>query len=293
MATAANRAVIQTALLSVKSLRRRRLGHISPASFPQNGKNKWGRKENGLPNNLLAMGGAGRRPAPRASLVLGGEKPRRRNGLNGGTNGLNGTNGIHGSTANPNNNAKSLVNGSGGADMNGKRLVSNRMDQQRSTIRRYVNGSSPKNGLAAIHDAPQLNGSACSTLSASNKENENTQIGNKYSSDLVVVLDMDECLIHSQFLSDQLVDKYRQVEDRPTRSTRQGGEEAESLFLNACDSFRINLPDGDLVNVNKRPNLDIFLREITSKFETYIFTAAMEVSSVVCLCFAEHLQSDT
>lgn len=100
---------------------------------------------------------------------------------------------------------------------------------------------------------------------------------------------MDECLIHSQFLSDRCVDKYRQVEDRPTSqsslSTSQqqrqqyGHQEADSLlFTNAgCDSFRIHLPDGDLVNVNKRPNLDIFLREITSKFETYIFTAAVEV----------------
>jgi CTD small phosphatase-like protein 2 len=39
----------------------------------------------------------------------------------------------------------------------------------------------------------------------------------------------------------------------------------------------MSLPDGDLVHINKRPNLDIFLREITSKFETYIFTAAMKV----------------
>jgi hypothetical protein len=63
-----------------------------------------------------------------------------------------------------------------------------------------------------------------------------------------------------------------------------GGREEEPdslLFTNAgCDSFRIHLPDGDLVNVNKRPNLDIFLSEITSKFETYIFTAAVEVRKI-------------
>jgi len=80
-----------------------------------------------------------------------------------------------------------------------------------------------------------------------------------------VVLDMDECLIHSQF-PDQLADKYRQVEDRPTSSS-----------THHCESFGINLPDGDFVKVNKRPHLEIFLQEITSKYETHIFTAAMEV----------------
>lgn len=162
------------------------------------------------------------------------------------------------------------------------------MEQQRSAMansRRYVNGASHLNSLGIAtnyDDAAQLlkrdTGSSSTEKSSSSKHE-------KYSSDLVVVLDMDECLIHSQFLSDQHVDKYRQVEDRPSSNSsssafQQRGnntEEAESIVLTSCDSFRINLPDGDLVNVNKRPNLDLFLKEITSKFETYIFTAAMEV----------------
>ncbi|EED95855.1 predicted protein, partial [Thalassiosira pseudonana CCMP1335] len=96
---------------------------------------------------------------------------------------------------------------------------------------------------------------------------------------LIVVLDMDECLIHSQFLSDQTHDKYRQDEERPTGKSpfHYSNEEAESIITTSCESFRISLPDGDLVHINKRPNLDLFLKEITSKFETYIFTAAMEV----------------
>lgn len=81
-------------------------------------------------------------------------------------------------------------------------------------------------------------------------------------SDMVLVLDMDECLIHSQFLSNT---EYRQDEYRP------------SAISKSVESFRIELPDGDLVQVNKRPGLDEFLQTVTSKFETHIFTAAMEV----------------
>ena len=45
----------------------------------------------------------------------------------------------------------------------------------------------------------------------------------------------------------------------------------------SVDSFCITLPDGDVVMVNKRPFLHEFLKEVTSRFETYIFTAAMKV----------------
>ena len=84
-------------------------------------------------------------------------------------------------------------------------------------------------------------------------------------SDLIVVLDMDECLIHSQFLS-MKDDLYRQKEARP-----------DKISTKTIESFRITLPDGDIVQVNKRPHLDEFLQKVSSRFETHIFTAAMEV----------------
>ena len=132
-------------------------------------------------------------------------------------------------------------------------------------------------------------------------------------SDLIVVLDMDECLIHSQFLSQQgralsapeldgggdddgggegpvMADKYRQAEARPTRSTAfHTDEEAESIIAANCEYFRYHLADGDLVHVNKRPNLDVFLREVTGRFETHVFTAAMEVYANPLL---DRLESD-
>ena len=151
-----------------------------------------------------------------------------------------------------------------------------------------LNGSSSSNHTygSASRIQPLLNGRVSLNRNGStdsnnqhitNEENENKTGG--FSSDLIVVLDMDECLIHSQFLSDHMHEKYRQEEDRPSGGSSFGysGEEAESIITATCESFRISLPDGDIVHINKRPNLDIFLKEITSKFETHIFTAAMEV----------------
>ena len=246
-------AVQAAALLSLRGLRRRRLGHIGPNHY-QDHLDKWGRKKiNGTPSSLIGASG-GKRPEPRASLVLGGKPSltRRRN------------NGLDGLSA-----KKTAVRMKGNDNNKEKVLISNAFEQRvLRTSHSYANGASGTNGLKH--------------LSTKEHSSEEQKVGEQYSSDLIVVLDMDECLIHSQFLSDQLVDKYRQVEDRPSTSSSssQNGydnEEVESIVLSTCESFRINLPDGDLVNVNKRPNLDIFLKEITSRYETYIFTAAMEV----------------
>ncbi|KAL7453119.1 hypothetical protein ACHAWC_004801 [Mediolabrus comicus] len=251
-------AIQAAALLSLRGLRRRRLGHIGPNHY-QNDLDKWGRKKiNGTPSTLLGVNG-GRRPAPRASLVLGGQPPRRRN---------NG-NGLDKQIAA----AKSSATKINGNDIKENGFISNGFEQNMlRASRSYANGATDtKNGL---------NGNSSARVDQNTSENSSDETKKGYSSDLVVVLDMDECLIHSQFLSDQLVDKYRQVEDRPATSSSSSfhqGEEAESIILSTCQSFRISLPDGDLVNVNKRPNLDIFLKEITSRYETYIFTAAMEV----------------
>ena len=279
MAAASQRAALQTALLSIRGLRRRKLGHVGANAYNLD-LDKWGRRKNlnggggGVPSNLLGAGMA-KRPAPRASLVLGGQKPvsRRKNGLNGAAAAA----------------AKPRLNG--GGDANGRRLRAGMMEQQLTSMssRRYVMGSSHTNGLAmTAEDAPpnKLNGEPSTQT---NGEDPQTRGGKK--SDLVVVLDMDECLIHSQFLSDQMVDKYRQYEDRPPTASFQQGRHEEPVMWSTCESFRINLPDGDLVNVNKRPNLDLFLDEITSRFETYIFTAAMEVRIVHMICaYDVHLQ---
>lgn len=116
--------------------------------------------------------------------------------------------------------------------------------------------------------------------SKSHSLNTNGQCATETASDLVVVLDMDECIIHSQFLTitREVDNDYRQQEaGRPPSQAFNYDDEPESIIPSSCDSFRLCLPDGDQVHVNKRPNLDSFLKRVTSQYQTYIFTAAMKV----------------
>jgi TFIIF-interacting CTD phosphatase-like protein len=93
-----------------------------------------------------------------------------------------------------------------------------------------------------------------------------------YESDLVVVLDMDECLIHSQFLQGPGAKYAHQVQQNGSSSSH-----ADTATLKSVDTFNITLPDGEQVLVHERPHLHEFLLEVSSKYETHIFTAAMEV----------------
>lgn len=90
-----------------------------------------------------------------------------------------------------------------------------------------------------------------------------------YDSDLIVVLDMDECLIHSQFLSAGNTHLAHQLRSNMNRRRHSSGQ--------VVDSFRVTLPDGDLVHVNVRPGLYDFIQDVTDRFETHVYTAAMEV----------------
>jgi len=93
-----------------------------------------------------------------------------------------------------------------------------------------------------------------------------------YESDLVVVLDMDECLIHSQFLQGPGAKYAHQVQQNGSSSFI-----ADAATTKSVDTFNVTLPDGERVLVHERPHLHDFLREVSSKYETHIFTAAMEV----------------
>ncbi|CAI5709038.1 unnamed protein product [Hyaloperonospora brassicae] len=79
---------------------------------------------------------------------------------------------------------------------------------------------------------------------------------------LALVLDMDECLVHSQFQND--VAQYRQSERRPAHVAPYS------------DSFEIVLDDGERARVNKRPGLDRFLEEAAKHYDVYVFTAGLE-----------------
>lgn len=98
----------------------------------------------------------------------------------------------------------------------------------------------------------------------------------QFDSDLVVVLDMDECLIHAQFLSSPAVARVYAHQLRQQRRQQQSRESSTST-ASAVDSFRFTLPDGGLVHVNIRPGLEDFLKKVTERFETHVFTAALPV----------------
>jgi CTD small phosphatase-like protein 2 len=87
-----------------------------------------------------------------------------------------------------------------------------------------------------------------------------------YDSDMIVILDMDECLIHSQFLSSNAQSYAHQLKQKRIHQ-----------HLQPVDNFRFALPDGEMVHVNLRPGLQDFLKAVTDRFETHVFTAAMQV----------------
>jgi CTD small phosphatase-like protein 2 len=107
------------------------------------------------------------------------------------------------------------------------------------------------------------------------KDGNDGKDNNDGETNLIVVLDLDECLIHSKFLNS--TDVFRQYEsDRERHNT--GFHNSPRKNLNStCETFHLTLPDGELVHVHKRPNLDTFLEHVTSRYDTYIFTAAMQV----------------
>lgn len=106
-----------------------------------------------------------------------------------------------------------------------------------------------------------------------------------YKSDLVVVLDMDECIIHSQFLSNPMAAQVMAHQLQNQRRNSSNNSETASVV----DHFRVQLPDGgDLVHVNVRPGLTEFLQHITAHYETHIFTAAMPIYAQPVLDQLEH-----
>jgi len=80
---------------------------------------------------------------------------------------------------------------------------------------------------------------------------------------IALVLDMDECLVHSKFHNEMV--ECRQAEYRP-----------EQLEEDYVDTFEIEMDDGERAIVYKRPGLDSFLEEASKHFDLYVFTAGLE-----------------
>eukprot|EP00934_Nitzschia_sp_Nitz4_P007180 Nitzschia sp. Nitz4//scaffold252_size28738//6532//7503//NITZ4_008094-RA/size28738-processed-gene-0.25-mRNA-1//-1//CDS//3329544260//7170//frame0 len=87
-----------------------------------------------------------------------------------------------------------------------------------------------------------------------------------YESDLVVVLDMDECLLHTKFADGPGAKYAYQVKP----SAASNGEAM-------VDTFNLCLSTGVQAKVHERPHLHDFLAKVSEKYETHLFTASMEV----------------
>lgn len=139
--------------------------------------------------------------------------------------------------------------------------------EQQQQYRSY-HAAPPKAAIAIAKNRPSL-------VMMSPRQQQFTAIPQEqrtYESDLVVVLDMDECLIHSQFLSDASSGYAHQVKNNNNPSSTNNWNDPTSV-----DTFDVTLPDGDLVKVHERPHLHDFLDQVSERFETHVFTAAMEV----------------
>lgn len=91
-----------------------------------------------------------------------------------------------------------------------------------------------------------------------------TQVGPQSAADagkLTVVLDLDECLVHSRLSSDQ--EAYRHEEERKSDPK-------------ALDEFVFQLEDGEVVRCNKRPGLQSFLEAASKEYEIMAYTAGIE-----------------
>lgn len=102
------------------------------------------------------------------------------------------------------------------------------------------------------------------------------QAEREYDSDLVVVLDLDECLIHSQFLGGRGSSYAHQV-------LRCDDHTPSEVGSSSVDAFEVYLENGEHVRVNKRPHLHDFLRNVSDKYETHVLTAAMQVYAMPIL----------
>jgi len=92
---------------------------------------------------------------------------------------------------------------------------------------------------------------------------------------LTVVLDLDECLVHSTL-------------DASQQDLRQF-EESRKLDATAVNEFVFQLSDGQVVRSNMRPGLQEFLATTSKEYELMVYTAAMELYAAPLL---DHLDPE-
>jgi NLI interacting factor-like phosphatase len=95
-----------------------------------------------------------------------------------------------------------------------------------------------------------------------------------YESDMIVLLDLDECLVHTQFTGTSATEASLYAHQLRRRNGSSVVSESPAATL---DSFRVHLPNNTLAHVTLRPGLVDFLSHVTARYETHIFTAATDI----------------
>eukprot|EP00540_Astrosyne_radiata_P005236 CAMPEP_0116846440 /NCGR_PEP_ID=MMETSP0418-20121206/13834_1 /TAXON_ID=1158023 /ORGANISM="Astrosyne radiata, Strain 13vi08-1A" /LENGTH=273 /DNA_ID=CAMNT_0004477683 /DNA_START=223 /DNA_END=1044 /DNA_ORIENTATION=+ len=133
-------------------------------------------------------------------------------------------------------------------------------------------GGSPRSSLvqrASLVMGPRQKRLEATAVFPEHNHHDEEEPAKKYDSDLVVVLDMDECLIHTKFLTPHMARYAHQLLGSSSWEHRGSRRKV--------DSFKLTLPDGDVAHVHKRPHLHEFLERVSSLYETHVFTAATQV----------------
>ncbi len=94
-------------------------------------------------------------------------------------------------------------------------------------------------------------------------ENDEMSYTSTEPSKLWVVLDVDECLIHSNFCTVGAGKRYRQAEARPD-------------VVSQVNTIFVDTEDGEAILVNQRPGLVRFLEAVAAEFHVVAFTAGRE-----------------
>jgi Dullard-like phosphatase family protein len=110
----------------------------------------------------------------------------------------------------------------------------------------------------------------------SRKKSNKGRSSSSYPSDLIVVLDLDECLVHAEFLFDEPLQAsfYTHQVQNTSLFAPKLSSVTTATTTESVESFRVRLGPTGSARVNLRPGVLDFLKEITSMYETHIYTAA-------------------
>jgi Dullard-like phosphatase family protein len=98
-----------------------------------------------------------------------------------------------------------------------------------------------------------------------------TSAPTKYPSDLIVVLDMDRCLVDSH------VSYEEETSEEFIERLLDGGWEGEAWINQDVAHWRFPVTDHVEAYVTPRPGVVEFLRNVTGRFETHVFTSSVDV----------------